>query len=98
MKFREILCFEKNVLISVIFFSGQNSHRRFRSQTPFSTKTSYSTNTASHYSQFLDDDEEVTGIIEDYMKYGRSGRSKNKERLEHRVISSDHMPDTGVEG
>jgi len=32
------------------------------------------------------------------MKYGRSGRSENKEHLEHRVISSDHMPGIGVEG
>lgn len=79
--------------------SGHNSHRRFRSQTPFSTRTSYSTNATSHYSQFLDDDDEITGIIQDYIKYGKSaGWSHNKEHLEHRIISSDHMPDIGVEG
>lgn len=82
-----------------MYFRGQNSHRRFRSQTPFSTRTSYSTNNASHYSHFLDDDDEITGIIQEYMKYGKpAGWSHSKEHLEHRIVSSDHMPDIGMEG
>ena len=76
-------------------FSGHNSHRRFRSHTPFSTKTSYSGNT---YLNFLEDDEEVTGIVEDYLRCGRPGWSQNKEHLEHGVVSSDHMPDIGTTG
>lgn len=46
----------------------------------------------------MEDDEEITGIIHDYMKYGRSGWVQSKEHLDHRVVSSDHMPDIGVEG
>lgn len=80
---------------NIFVFSGHNSQRRFRSHTPFSTKTSYSSNTYSH---FLEDDEEITGIIDEYMKYGRSGWGQNKEHLEHGVVSSDHMPDVGNEG
>lgn len=76
-------------------FSGHNSPRRFRSHTPFSTKTSHSSNAYSH---FLEDDDEITSIIEDYMKSNKSGWSPDKEHLEHGVVSSDHIPDIGTEG
>ena len=88
----------KNVILirNIFIFSGHNSQRRFRSHTPFSTRTSYSGNTYSH---FLEDDEEITGIIQDYVKYGRSvGWHQDKEHLEHGVVSSDHMPDVNNEG
>ena len=54
--------------------------------------------TTSTYSQFLEDDNEISGIIEDYLKYNRPGWSQDKQHLEHGVVSTDHMPDISAEG
>lgn len=71
--------------------SGHNAYRRFRSLSQ-SIKMSHGSNT---YSQFLDDDDddEITSIIEDYMKYNKPECSQDKQHLDHGVVSTDHIPE-----
>ena len=50
------------------------------------------------YSQFLDDDDddEITSIIEDYMKHNKPECSQDKQHLDHGVVSTDHIPERSV--
>ena len=78
------------VLLVKLSCSGHPTFRRFRSQTPFSTRTSHS----NTYSHFLEDDEEITSIIREQVKCVRTEWCHSKGHINHAgVFESDHIAD-----